>query len=94
MRLFFAPALLFLVACSNGYYEPCGMDGACPGGLLCADPGRNDVCTGVCADASDCAGFGPGSFCSVGGVCLERCDVDEDCPISSYCDTATHACLR
>lgn len=83
-----------LTACANPYYEPCGEGGSCPGGYLCADPGRIDVCTTVCAAPEDCAGFGPGSFCSLGGVCLERCAVDADCPSSSYCDTGGGVCVR
>ena len=81
-----------LTACGNPYYQPC--DEGCQGGFLCADPGRIDVCSVVCAGPADCAEFGARSFCSVGGVCLERCALDAECPISSYCDRAEGVCVR
>jgi hypothetical protein len=94
MRLSALVLASLLTACASPYYQPCGEGGSCPGGFLCADPGRIDVCTVVCAMPDDCAGLGPRTFCSLGGVCLERCDVDADCPISSYCDTVDHVCER
>jgi hypothetical protein len=83
---------LALTACGNPYYQPC--EEGCRAGYLCADPGRIDVCTVTCGVAADCAGLGARSFCAIGGVCLEPCTSDPDCPITSYCDRAEGVCVR
>ncbi len=81
--------------CASGYYEPCSEDGLCAGGLFCADPGTNDVCTTLCVETDECVeAHGEASFCSLGGACLTRCDVDADCPITAYCDMEERVCVR
>jgi hypothetical protein len=94
MRVVVLVALL-AVGCSSAYYEPCGTGGICPQGLLCADPGRIDVCTTLCTTTDECMReHGAASFCSLGGVCLTRCTTDTDCPVTSYCETSTTTCVR
>lgn len=81
--------------CAPGYYEPCSEDGRCAGGLFCAEPGSIDVCTTLCVETAECVeDHGEGSFCSLGGACLTRCDLDDDCPLTSYCDTRERVCVR
>lgn len=90
--------LLLLVlsgGCRSAYYDACGIGGICPEGLLCAAPGSIDICTTPCVTTDDCAAeHGADSFCSLGGVCLERCRTDADCPPTAYCDVSTQTCVR